>query len=53
MTDSSSHDLEVMGLMAEELQVEHVPKTLLCNVHPLMMFQGKMKELCQDIHNTK
>ena len=25
---------------------------LLCNVHPLMMFQGNMKELCVDIHNS-
>ena len=52
MTDSTSHNLEVVGMVGEELQVEHIPKTLLCNVHPLMMFQGKMKELCQDIYNS-
>ena len=52
MTDSTSHNLEVMDLVSEELGIEYVPKTLLCNVHPLMMFQGKMKELCQEIHNS-
>ena len=52
MTDSTSHNLEVIGLVAEELEVEHIPKTLLCNIHPLMMFQGQMKGLCLDIHNS-
>ena len=52
MTDSTSHNLEVLGLVAEELAVEHIPKTLLCNIHPLMMFQGKMKELFLDIYNS-
>ena len=27
------------------------PKSVLCNVHPLLMMQGKIKELCQKIHN--
>ena len=43
MTDSTFHNLEVIGLVAEELEVEHIAKTLLCNIHPLTMFQGKMK----------
>ena len=51
MTDSTSHKLEVIGLVAE-LEVEHIPKTLLFNLHPLMMFQGKLKELCLGTYNS-
>ena len=35
----------VRGEVGEELYVDHIPKTLLCNAHPLMMFQGKIKRL--------
>ena len=52
MTDSTSHNLNVIDLVAEELRAESVPSTLLCNVHPLMMFQGKIKELYQQIHDS-
>ena len=52
MTDSTAHNLKVIRQVAEELNVDLIPKTLLCSVHPLMMFQGKIKELCQDIHNS-
>ena len=52
MTDSTSHNLEVIERVCQELEVEEVPRTLLCNVHPLMMFQGKIKELCQEIHDS-
>ena len=38
--------------VCQEFAVEDVPGTLLCNVHPLMMLQGKVKELCQEIHNS-
>ena len=44
--------LLVIELVAEEREVDHIPKTLLCNVHPLMMLQGKIKKLFQDIHNS-
>ena len=50
--DSTSHNLEVTEAVCQELGVEEVPRTLLCNVHPLMMFQGKIKELCQEIHDS-
>lgn len=52
ITDSMSHYLEVIGLLGDELEVEHIPKILLCNIHLLMMFQGKMNKLYQDIHNS-
>ena len=52
MTDSSSHNLGVMEMACNQLQVESVPPALLCNVHPLMMFQNKQKQLCQQIHDA-
>ena len=42
MTYSIAHNIKVIGHVAEKLNVDHIPKTLLCNVHPLMM----------DIHNS-
>ena len=52
MTDSTSHNLEVIEQVCNEMEVENVPATLLCNIHPLMMLQGKIKELCQEIHDS-
>ena len=53
MTDSTSHNLKVTEAVYEELGIEDkkTPKTLLCNVHPLMMFQGKLKKVFQQIHD--
>ena len=39
-----------LGMIGEELNSEHNPSALLCNVDPLMMFQNKTKDLCQQIH---
>ena len=51
MTDSTSHNLNVINQVAEELGTESVPSTLLCNAHPLMMFQGKINPLhAKDIY---
>ena len=52
MTDSTAHNLQVIGPVVEVLNVDHIPKTLLFNVHPLVIFQGKIKKLCQEIHNS-
>ena len=52
MTDNTAHNIKVIEEVAKELNVDHIPKTLLCKVHPLMTFRGKIKELCQDIHNS-
>ena len=52
MADSTSHNLNVINLVCDELEVEEVPGTLLCNIHPIMMFQGKIKELCKEVHDS-
>ena len=52
MTDSTSHNLNVINQVAEELQAESFSSTFLCNVHALIMFQGKIMELCQQIHES-
>ena len=51
MSDSTAHNIGVIEEVCEELEVTDIPLTLTCNVHPLMMFDRKMKELCQHIHN--
>ena len=52
MTESTTHSHTVIESVSEEVEVEKVPGTLLCKTHLLMMFSRKIKELCQDIHNT-
>ena len=52
MSDSTSHNLGVMDLVCENLEVESVPSAILCNVHPLMMFHNKIKLLFEQIHAT-
>ena len=51
MTDSTAHNVGVIDKVCKELDIEEAdtPKTLLCNVHPLMMFQKKLKELYDEI----
>ena len=51
MTDGTSHNLNVIEQVCEDLDVEEVPATVLCNVHPLMLFQRKIKDICQQIHD--
>ena len=51
MTDSTSHNVGVMDLVCEEENVSDVPPQLFCNVHVLMLFQSKIKYLCQQIHD--
>ena len=50
--DSTAHNLKVIDKVCQDLDVSDVPPTLLCNVHPLMMMQLKIKELCQSIHDN-
>lgn len=54
MTDSTAHNIGVIEKVCNELEVEesNCPKTLLCNIHPLMMFQTKLKELYNDIQQS-
>ena len=51
MTDSTSHSLGVIEMVCEEIESEYVPSSLVCNIHPLMMMQRKVKELFQIIHD--
>ena len=51
MTDSTAHNMNVFEQVCEELDIEK-PSILLCNIHPIMMFQNKIKELCQKIHDS-
>ena len=51
MSDSTSHIQGIKEAVCKELEVEDVPLTPVCNVHPLMMFDCKIKELCQKIHD--
>ena len=52
MTDSKSHNLHVIESVAEDLGVESVPKTLLCNAHPLMLFQNKTDDVSFQIFKS-
>ena len=51
MSDSTAHNLKVMEKVCEDEGVENDPIVLLCNIHPLMMFQRKIKEFCQEFHD--
>ena len=51
MTDSTSHNLDVIEMVCEEKESEYVPSSLVCNIHPLMMMQLKVKQLFQVIHD--
>ena len=50
MTDSTSHNLGIIEMVCEEVESEYVPSSLVCNIHPLMMMQRKVKQLFQVIH---
>ena len=52
MCNSTAHNLDVIETVCQDLQVSQIPQTLLCNVHPLMMRQGRIKQLCQLIQDT-
>ena len=51
MSDSTAHNLGVVKAVCKDLNVKEVPGSLLCNAYPLMMFDQKMKELCQKLHD--
>ena len=52
MTDSTAHNLGVIEEVCRELNTETVPDSLVCNVHPTMMFQRKIKDVFQEIHDS-
>ena len=52
MTDSTAHNLGVIQEVGTELGAESSPLSLVCNVHPLMMMQGKVKSVFKEIHDA-
>ena len=52
MTDSVSHNKGVEELVAEALDVDHLPAHLLCNVHPSLMFVRETLKLFVEIDTT-
>ena len=52
VTDSTEHNMGVIEKVCEKLEVESVPDSLVCHVHPLMMFQKQLKLLFQEIHDA-
>ena len=38
-------------MVCEEVESEHVPSSMVCNIHPLMMMQHKVKQMFQVIHD--
>ena len=45
MTDSTADDLNVTKNVCQELGWDSVPNSLECNLHALMMFMSKEKEI--------
>ena len=52
ITDSTEHNLGVIESVCAELETESVPDSLVCHVHPLMMFQRKGKAVFQESHDA-
>ena len=51
MSDSAAHSLGLVEEVYKNLNIKEVPGSLLCNIHPLMVFDREMKELCQKLHD--
>ena len=43
MTDNTPHNLGFTQNVCAECETESAPDELICNVHPMMMFQRKVK----------
>ena len=52
ITDSTSHNLGVIEDVCEDLNIDSVPCSLVCHIHPTMMFQRVVKMLFQEIHDA-
>ena len=52
MTDARAHNIGVISRVCEEFECDDAPSSLVCNVHPLMMFQRKVKDVHRIIHNA-
>lgn len=45
VTDSTAHNMGVIDNVCDELETDSKPDSLVCHVHPLMMFQSKLKQV--------
>ena len=52
MTDATAHNLEVETLLSEELHSPHLPKHLLCHVHPVFAFLRQLDGVFKEIEAT-
>ena len=52
VTDSTEHNMGVIEKVCQELEVDSIPDSLVCHVHPMMMFQRKLKFVFQEIHDA-
>ena len=52
MTDSTAHNLGVIEDVCSVLQIENIPDSLVCHMHSMMMFQRKVKDVWQEIHDA-
>ena len=50
MAESTSHNLRVTEMVCDEVESSYIPSSIMCNIHPLMMTQHKIKQLFQSIH---
>ena len=51
-TDRTAYNLGVIHDVCAELEMESVPDSLICNVHPMTMFWRKVKQVWQEIHDA-
>ena len=51
-TDSTAYNLGVIHDVCAELEMESVPDSLICNVHPMTMCWRKVKQVWQEIHDA-
>ena len=52
VTDSTQHNMGVIENVCNELKTSSTPDALICHVHPMMMFQNKLKQVFQEIHDA-
>ena len=49
MTDAAAHNFQVDNIIASDFEVDHVPKNLLCQTYPCLMFRKKVLKVFSDI----
>ena len=49
MTFAAAHNFQVDNIIASDFEVDHVPKHLLCQTHPCLMFIKKVLKVFSDI----